>query len=36
MLCKSLTKMPGKRTLVRSPSTPLQYHGNPLASHNFN
>ncbi|CAF3772844.1 unnamed protein product [Rotaria magnacalcarata] len=26
MLCKSLSKMPGKRTLVRSPSTPLQYN----------
>ncbi|CAF4417538.1 unnamed protein product, partial [Adineta steineri] len=24
MLCKSLSKMPSKRTLVRSPSTPLQ------------
>jgi hypothetical protein len=29
MLCKSLSKMPGKRTLVRSPSTPLQYNARP-------
>ncbi|CAF4741612.1 unnamed protein product [Rotaria sp. Silwood1] len=29
MLCKSLSKMPGKRTLVRSPSTPLQYNTRP-------
>ncbi|UJR22876.1 hypothetical protein I4U23_025905 [Adineta vaga] len=29
MLCKSLSKMPGKRALVRSPSTPLQYHTRP-------
>ncbi|CAF3996587.1 unnamed protein product, partial [Rotaria magnacalcarata] len=35
MLCKSLTKMPGKRALVRSPSTPLQYHGNQISNHNF-
>ncbi|CAF0893253.1 unnamed protein product [Rotaria sordida] len=35
MLCKSLTKMPGKRTLVRSPSTPLQYHGHQISDHHF-
>ncbi|CAF3350264.1 unnamed protein product [Rotaria sp. Silwood1] len=35
MLCKSLTKMPGKRTLVRSPSTPLQYHGHQISNHHF-
>ncbi|CAF3030477.1 unnamed protein product [Rotaria sp. Silwood2] len=35
MLCKSLTKMPGKRALVRSPSTPLQYHGHQISNHNF-
>ncbi|CAF3283429.1 unnamed protein product [Rotaria socialis] len=35
MLCKSLTKMPGKRALVRSPSTPLQYHGNQISNHHF-
>ncbi|CAF0776401.1 unnamed protein product [Adineta steineri] len=29
MLCKSLSKMPNKRTLVRSPSTPLQYNTRP-------
>ena len=36
MLCKSLTKMPGRRALVRSPSTPLQHHGNPMANLHFN
>ncbi|CAF0811664.1 unnamed protein product [Adineta ricciae] len=35
MLCKSLTKMPGKRSLVRSPSTPLQYHGHQISTNPF-
>ncbi|UJR26061.1 hypothetical protein I4U23_007407 [Adineta vaga] len=35
MLCKSLSKMPGKRSLVRSPSTPLQYHGHQTSTNPF-
>ncbi|CAF3530500.1 unnamed protein product [Adineta steineri] len=36
MLCKSLSKMPSKRTLVRSPSTPLQHHGHQVSNPLFN
>ncbi|CAF0887293.1 unnamed protein product [Adineta ricciae] len=35
MLCKSLSKMPGKRPLVRSPSTPLQYNTRPHVEAQF-